>query len=240
MWAISFSPKLIQASFSGSTKYTGRSHIRGTSDMDQRLGCTWPKINCNQIMLPSIMLLSKVMECVDCGSDMKWSGIFLTIKPTWRHSMWPSTFLQLTDPLDQCVERALGLQPVGYRSVGQQALLLLQAADLPQQLLLQLSEAALQQVTQLAGERRARYVGPHLLLLGEKVQNMVTGEDTETLEWWWVSWDSTSNWDSSARFFCQNSDHTCFFFQWTLDLFVFLTVGFHHPENLHTTLSCTQ
>lgn len=96
--------------------------------------------------------------------------------------MWPSTFLQLTDPLDQCIERALGLQPVGYRSVGQQALLLLQAADLPQQLLLQLSEAALQQVTQLAGERRARYVGPHLLLLGEKVQNMVTGEDTETLE----------------------------------------------------------
>lgn len=62
------------------------------------------------------------------------------------------TFLQLTDPVHQGAERALHLQPVGGRGVGQQALLLLQAADFLQQLLLQLAEAALQQVAQLAGE----------------------------------------------------------------------------------------
>lgn len=76
------------------------------------------------------------------------------------------TFLQLTDPVHQGVQRALRLQPVCGRGVGQHALLLLQVADLLQELLLQLAEATLQQVAELAGERGAGYVGPQLLLLG--------------------------------------------------------------------------
>ena len=75
------------------------------------------------------------------------------------------TFLQLTDPLHQGVQRALCLQSVRGRGVGQHALLLLQVADFLQELLLQLPEPALQQVAELAGERGAGYVGPHLMLL---------------------------------------------------------------------------
>ena len=76
------------------------------------------------------------------------------------------TFLQLTDPVHQGVQRALRLQPVGGRGVGQHALLLLQVGDFLQELLLQLPEPTLQQVPQLAGERGPGYVGPQLLLLG--------------------------------------------------------------------------
>lgn len=75
------------------------------------------------------------------------------------------TFLQLTDPLHQGVQRALRLQPVSGRGVGQHALLLLQVADFLQELLLQLPEPALQQVAELAGERGAGCIGPHLMLL---------------------------------------------------------------------------
>ncbi|TNN49224.1 hypothetical protein EYF80_040590 [Liparis tanakae] len=85
--------------------------------------------------------------------------------------------LLLTDPVHQGAERALRLQPVGGRGVGQQALLLLQAADFLQQLLLQLAEAALQQVAQLAGERGAGYVGSQMLLL--RTDGQVDGQVDE-------------------------------------------------------------
>lgn len=75
------------------------------------------------------------------------------------------TFLQLTDPLHQGIQRALGLQPVSGRGVGQHALLLLEVVHFLQKLFLQLSKTTLQQVTELAGEGGAWYVGPHLLLL---------------------------------------------------------------------------
>lgn len=98
------------------------------------------------------------------------------------------TFLQLTDPLHQGVQSALRLQPVGSCGVGQHALFLLQVADFLQQLFLQLPEPTLQQVPELTGERGARYVGPHLLLLRKSEQEIMDRKcreiirDTEPLE----------------------------------------------------------
>lgn len=50
--------------------------------------------------------------------------------------MTACTFLQLTDPLHQGIQRALCLEPVGSCGVGQHALLLLQIADFLQELFL--------------------------------------------------------------------------------------------------------
>lgn len=62
------------------------------------------------------------------------------------------TFLQLTDPLHQGIQRALGLQPVSGRGVGQHALLLLEVVHFLQELFFKLSKTTLQQVTELSGE----------------------------------------------------------------------------------------
>lgn len=98
--------------------------------------------------------------------------------------MFPSgcfTFLQLTDPLHQGVQRALSLQPVGGCGIGQHGLLLLQVADFLQELFLQLPKPALQQVAELSRERGSGNVGPCLLLLREDGQDSVSKECTEII-----------------------------------------------------------
>lgn len=107
------------------------------------------------------------------------------IRASWWCLFWHCrrfiTFLQLADPLHQGVQRTLGLQPVGGCGVGQHALLLLQVADLLQELVLQLPKATLQQVTELSGERGAGYVGSHLLLLKRRAGRTKGAESARRL-----------------------------------------------------------
>lgn len=61
------------------------------------------------------------------------------------HRVW-LTFLELGDPLQEGVERALGALAVGRRLVGQLAPFLLQLGHLPEELALQRSQTLPQQL----------------------------------------------------------------------------------------------
>lgn len=61
------------------------------------------------------------------------------------------TSLQLAHPLQQRVQRALGLLPVSRGLVVQQGLLVLQLRDLAQQLPLQLPQPPLEHLSEVAG-----------------------------------------------------------------------------------------
>lgn len=119
-----------------------------------------PLYKCTWWLYSTLCTFCYLTSCISpglhpCPAMMRW---------LWRRCGY-ITFLQLTDPLHQGIQRALGLQPVSGRGVGQHALLLLEVVHFLQELFFQLSKTTLQQVTELTGEGGAWYVGPHLLLL---------------------------------------------------------------------------
>lgn len=74
------------------------------------------------------------------------------------------TSLQLGHPLQQRIQGALGLLPVGRRLVVQQGLLVLELCHLAQQLLLQLTEPQLQHLAEVTRKPAAGHVRPELVL----------------------------------------------------------------------------